>query len=93
MPPAERQAWIVRWLLLWTMGTHTPRVCTKDRDGLPWAYQLHGCDPAKLPADLAHLRADGLLLAKRLGRRTTYWLADPKAAKAWVAQQPESVVS
>jgi len=93
MTPAERQAWIVRWLLLWTMGTHTPRVCAKDSGGMPWAYQLHGYDAATLPGDLARLRADGLLEARRLGRRTVYWLVDPKAAKAWAAQQPESVIT
>jgi len=91
MTPTERQAWIVRWLLLWTVGSHSPRVCVKDRDGLAWAYRLRDCSPTTLAPDLAHLRAAGLLTAKRLGRRTVYWLTDPKAAHAWEVTQPPTL--
>ena len=92
MTPAERHAWIVRWLLLWSTYCSTPRVCLKDNEPLEQAYELRGCNPAGLAPDLAHLRAEGLLAAKRTGRRTVYWLADVKAAKAWAAQQPEDLV-
>ena len=90
MTPVERRAWIVRYLLLWTVGGRSPRVCIKDRGGLAWAYRLRDCSPATLGPDLAHLRADGLLSAQRIGRRTVYWLTDPKAAQAWEVTQPDT---
>lgn len=87
---ALRRAWIVRYLLLWTMGTRTRRIDARDHLGIVMAYELQGYEPHLLAGDLATLHREGLLHRhKGNSRGLVYWLQDPAAAKEWVKQWPE----
>lgn len=86
---ADRRAWIVRWMLLWTTHGRSPRITVHDALGLPMAYELHGFEGHLLGDDVRKLFALGVFDRHRVsGRGWVYWLADPVAAKEWVKAWP-----
>jgi hypothetical protein len=85
MSAADRRAWIVRHMLLWTRGQRSPRVSVSPTEPLAQAYALHGFQLGHLAGDLRKLHESEILARSVTSRNHVYWLSNVREAARSVA--------